>query len=205
MERLVEGIVSPNRQMLSEVVGYTETALHRNSLLESTMDNFLLQAVAEAAGTSLAFSNGWRYGAPVPPGPVTLNDLWNIVPPNPPVSKVELTGQEMWDMIEDNLEHTLSADPYQQMGGYVKRCIGLTLYVKFENPAGSRIQQFFIGGEKLKRDEAYEVAFITTQGVPGKYGRMRRDLDLHAIDALKRYCAAHPCLNADLRGTMIAI
>ena len=78
-----------------------------------------------------------------PPGPVTVNDLWNIVPPNPPVSTVELTGQEMWDMIEENLERALSADPYQQMGGYVKRCLGLKLYVKLENPAGSRIQQLF--------------------------------------------------------------
>lgn len=205
MERLIEPIVSPHRQMLAEVVGQTKTALNRSTFLESTMDNLLLQAIAEAADTRIAFSNGWRYGAPIPPGPVTVDDLWNIVPPNPPVSTVELTGQEMWDMIEDNLEHTLAADPYQQMGGHVKRCLGLTLYVKFENPAGSRIQQIFTGDEELKRDETYTAAFVTTQGVPKKYGRNRRDLELHAIAALKRYCAAHPSVNADLRGTVIAV
>jgi S-sulfosulfanyl-L-cysteine sulfohydrolase len=205
MEGLIETIVSPHRQMLSKIVGQTSTALNRNTFLESTMDNLLLQAVAEAANTRIAFSNGWRYGAPITPGPVTVKDLWNIVPPNPPVSTVELTGQEMWDMIEDYLEHTLAPDPYQQMGGYVKRCLGLTLYVKLENPAGSRIQQCFIGDEELKRDEGYTAAFVTTQGVPDKYGRNRRDLELHAIDALKRYCAAHPCVNADLRGAVIAV
>jgi S-sulfosulfanyl-L-cysteine sulfohydrolase len=205
MQLLIESIVSPHRQMLSDVVGQTETALNRSTFLESTMDNVLLQAVAEAADTRIAFSNGWRYGAPVPSGPVTVNDLWNIVPPNPPVSTVELTGQEIWDMLEDNIEHTLAADPYQQMGGYVKRCLGLTLYVKLENPAGSRIQQCFIGREALKRDGSYTAAFVTTQGVPEKYGRKRRDLNVHAIDALKRYCAAHPCLNADLRGTVIPV
>lgn len=205
MERLVEGIVSPHRRMLSEVVGQTETALNRNTFLESTMDNFLLQAVAEAAGTNLAFSNGWRFGAPIPPGPVTVNDLWNIVPPNPPLATVELTGREMRDMIEENLEHTLAADPYRQMGGYVKRCLGLTLYVKLENPAGSRIQQCFVGSEDLKLDKTYTAAFISTQGVPKRYGCKRRDLELHAIDALKRYCAAHPCVNADLRGTVVAV
>jgi 2',3'-cyclic-nucleotide 2'-phosphodiesterase (5'-nucleotidase family) len=205
MERLIEAIVSPHRQMLAEVVGQTKTALNRNTFLESTMDNFLLQAIAEAADTRIAFSNGWRYGAPIPPGPVTVNDLWNIVPPNPPVSTVDLTGQEMWDMIEDNLEHTLAADPYQQMGGYVKRCLGLTLYVKFENPAGSRIQQIFTGDEELKRKESFTAAFVTTQAVPKIYGRNRRDLDVKAIDALKRYCAAHPLVNADLRGTVIAV
>jgi len=205
MEHLIEGIVSPHRQMLSEVIGQTDTALNRNTLLESTMDNFLLQAIAEAAGTRIAFSNGWRYGAPIARGAVTVNDLWNIVPPNPPVSTVELTGREIWEMIEDNLEHTLAADPYLQMGGYVKRCLGLTLYVKCENPAGSRIQQCFIGSEELKRDGSYTAAFVTTQGVPKAFGRNRRDLELHAIDALKRYCSSHPCVNADLRGTVIAI
>jgi S-sulfosulfanyl-L-cysteine sulfohydrolase len=49
------------------------------------------------------------------------------------------------------------------------------------------------------------VAFVTTQGVPKKYGRKRRNLDLRTIDALKRYCTAHPSINADLRGTVIAI
>ena len=127
MQRVVERIVAPHRETLSEVVGHTETELNRNTMLEATMDNLLLQAVAEAAGTNIAFSNGWRYGAPIPVGPITINDLWNIVPPNPPISTVELTGREMWDMLEENLERALSADPYQQMGGYVKRCLGLKL------------------------------------------------------------------------------
>jgi 2',3'-cyclic-nucleotide 2'-phosphodiesterase (5'-nucleotidase family) len=205
MQQSVEKVVAPHRQMLSEVVGQTETALNRNTFLESTMDNLLLQAVAEAADTRIAFSNGWRYGAPVPVGPVTVNDLWNMVPPNPPVSVVEMTGQEIWEMIEENLEHTLAADPYQQMGGYVKRCRGLKLYVKFENPAGSRIQQCFVGDEELKRDGTYTAAFVTTQGVPKKYGRYRRELEIHAIDALRRYCAARPVVNAEFRGTVVAV
>jgi 2',3'-cyclic-nucleotide 2'-phosphodiesterase (5'-nucleotidase family) len=93
MQRVVERIVTPHREMLSEVVGQTETALNRNTFLGATMYNLLLQAVAEAADTRIAFSNGWRYGAPIPLGPVTVNDLWNIVPPNPLVSLAELTGR----------------------------------------------------------------------------------------------------------------
>jgi S-sulfosulfanyl-L-cysteine sulfohydrolase len=205
MQRVVEGIVAPHREMLSEVVGYTETALNRNTMLEASMDNLLLQAAAEAAGTSIAFSNGWRYGAPIPVGPVTVNDLWNIVPPNPPISTVELTGQEMWDMLEENLERALSADPYQQMGGYVKRCLGLKLYVKFENPSGSRIQQLFVGAEELERKATHTVAFVTSQGVPKNFGTNRRDLTIHAIDALKQYMTKHSRVNASLRGTVVVV
>ncbi len=205
MQRVVEGIVAPHREMLAEVVGHTETALNRNTMLEATMDNLLLEAVAEAACTSIAFSNGWRYGAPIPVGPVTVNDLWNIVPPNPPISTVELTGQEMWDMLEENLERALSADPYQQMGGYVKRCLGLTLYVKFENPSGSRIQQLFMGAEELEREATHTVAFVTSQGVPKKFGTNRRELTIHAIDALRQYLNKHSSVDARLRGTVVVV
>ncbi len=205
MQAVVERIVAPHRAMLAEVVGHTETALNRNTMIEATMDNLLLQAVADAAGTSIAFSNGWRYGAPIRVGPVTVNDLWNIVPPNPPVSIVELTGQEMWDMLEQNLERALAADPYQQMGGYVKRCLGLTLYVKFENPPGARIQQLFVGAEELDREATYPVAFVTSQGVPKKFGTNRRDLTIHTIDALRQYLARHASVRAGLRGTVVAV
>ncbi len=61
--------------------------------------------------------NLWRYGAPIPAGPIRENDLWNIIPVNPPISVAELSGQELWDMMEENLENTFSRDPYKQMGG----------------------------------------------------------------------------------------
>jgi len=95
-------------QPLSHVVGSVTAPLHRYAMLNAPMDDVLLEAVAEAAGTSIALSNGWRYGAPVPPGPVTLNDLWNIVPTNPPVSRVDLTGAELHALLEENLERTFA-------------------------------------------------------------------------------------------------
>ncbi|MFA7198402.1 MAG: metallophosphoesterase, partial [Methanoculleus sp.] len=75
VEDLVEQVVSPHRESLSRVVGETRTPLNRDTVLEATMDNLLLKALLDATGAEMAFSNGWRYGAPVPPGPVTANDL----------------------------------------------------------------------------------------------------------------------------------
>ena len=108
-------------------------------------------------------------------------------------------------MLEENLERALSPDPYQQMGGYVKRCLGLTLYVKLENPSGSRIQQLFVGAERLEREATHTVAFVTSQGVPEKFGAKRRDLTIHVIDALKQYMTKHSTVNASLRGTVVAV
>ncbi len=205
VQALVEEALQPHRQELSQVVGHTTTGLNRNTVLEATMDNLLLQALLETTGAEVAFSNGWRYGAPIPPGPITLNDLWNIIPVNPPVSVTSMTGDEMWTMMEENLENTFARDPYEQMGGYVKRALGIKAYVKLENPAGERLQELFVGDKPLERDRSYRAAFVTEQGVPRKYGTDRQKLDVDAITALRRYLRAHDPAEAELRGTVVVV
>ncbi|MCL4294837.1 MAG: 5'-nucleotidase C-terminal domain-containing protein [Anaerolineae bacterium] len=205
VQQWVDEALKPYREELSRVVGHTVIALNRNTMLEATMDNLLLQSLLHQTGAQIAFSNGWRYGAPVPPGPITMNDLWNIIPVNPPVSTVELSGDEVWAMLEENLEHTFARDPYQQMGGYLKRCHGLNLYFKIENPHGQRIQELFIGDEPIRPNQLYSAAFVTQQGVPAKYGSKRQKLDVHAIEAMRGYLAQNRPVEAGLRGTVVAI
>ena len=187
---IVQEVMAPHRQMLAEVVGRTERALDRAAMLEGSMDEVLLDAIAQAAQTRLAFSNGWRYGAPLLPGEVTVEQLWNIVPTNAPVSVLELTGEEMLSMLEENLERTFAANPYQQMGGFVKRCRELHMYFKIENPAGHRIEELFVEGEPLAPGRRYRAALLGEQAVPGKYGAGRERIGIDAIDALRAHFRA---------------
>jgi 2',3'-cyclic-nucleotide 2'-phosphodiesterase (5'-nucleotidase family) len=204
MNDLVQDIMKPHRRILQEVVGHTEVGMHRDTNLFAPMDDLLLAAVAAAADTEIAFSNGWRYGAPIPPGPITMNDLWNMIPTNPPVSTVNLTGAEIREMMEENLERTFAADPFGQMGGYLKRFRGLTIYGKLENPPGQRIEHLFIRDDALTPDGTYRVAFVTEQSVPKKFGKSRRNLPIDAIEALRNYLQNSPgCITTGL-GRFIA-
>jgi 2',3'-cyclic-nucleotide 2'-phosphodiesterase (5'-nucleotidase family) len=202
---LIRQALAPYQEELSTVVGETATALNRATMLETTMDNFLLQALLESTGAQLAFSNGWRFGAPIIPGKVTLNDLYNMIPMNPPISTVELTGEEIVAMLEENLERTFARDPYGQMGGYVKRSLGLNVYLKIENPPGQRIQQVFVGNEEVQSGRYYPAAFVTEQGVAHKYGRQRKNHPERAIDAMRAYLAKHRPLHAELKDTFVAV
>jgi hypothetical protein len=91
------------------------------------------------------------------------------------------------------------------MGGYVKRCMGLTLYFKIENPYGTRINQLFVDDECVRPDDVYDVCYVTTQGVPDKYGSDRETVGVDAIETLRRYVTQHTPVEADLRGTIRAI
>ncbi|MCW4011384.1 MAG: bifunctional metallophosphatase/5'-nucleotidase [Candidatus Bathyarchaeota archaeon] len=205
IRKLVETAVKPHRKMLSAVIGETRTNLYRNNVLESTMDNLLLQAIQSYTGTELAFSNGWRYGAPVPVGPITMRDVWNIIPVNPPISLCSLTGKEVWDMMEQNLEQTFASDPYDQMGGFVKRCLGLNLYFKIENPTGKRITKLFIDGKPVDLNRKYTACYLTEQGVRAGYGSDKRVLDINAVDVLTNYIKDHRVVESPLRNTVNAV
>lgn len=184
---IVEKIMLPYKDIQQEQVGKTEIILHRYNTLEASMDNLLLSAVQSAAKSDIAFSNGWRYGVPINKGVITKWDLYNIIPMNPVISTVELTGEEIINMLEENLERTFSPEPMKQMGGYVKRCLGLHVKMRIENPKGHRIQQIFIGNDLIEKEKIYKAAFVTSLGVAEKIGKNRIDLNIKAVEAMEQY------------------
>ena len=190
---------------LQEKVGETRTALDRGLSDECTMDNFLLESVRGVVEADVYFSNGWRYGAPIQEGAIHLNDLYNIIPMDAEISTVELTGEEISELVEANLESTFSAEPLHQMGGYIKRTLGITTYFKAENPEGSRVQFIFINGEELIPERTYRAAFLTEQGVPKKYGTNRQGTGLHAIGAMEEFLKHHSPISIGLNNTFVLV
>jgi S-sulfosulfanyl-L-cysteine sulfohydrolase len=202
---LVRDARQPFQEQLEQVVGQTNSPLDRGRNLESTMDNLLLSALLDHTETQMAFSNGWRYGAPVLPGPICLNDLYNMVPMNPPVSTVELTGAELRAMLEENLEHTFSRNPLDQMGGYLKRALGIRVFFKIENPPLKRIHKLFVGNEEVKADKIYRASFITEQGVPAEYGQNREQHLETIVEVMERYLKKSDPVEVKIQGTFTAI
>lgn len=197
IDTLVQHVLKPYTAIRSDGLGTTKEVLHRYNTINSTMDNFLLKAIAHATHTDIAFSNGWRYGAPIQIGKITENDLYNIAPMNPPVSTVELTGMDIKEMLEENLERTFCSNPLKQMGGYVKRVLGLQINMRIENPKGHRIQEIYFKGSHLEMNKTYMVSFVTTQGVSKKYGKKRKEHPQKAVEAMKKYLKEHPEFTSD--------
>ncbi len=176
---------------LREAVGIVRGALHRATSVDAPMDDFLLESLRARVPADVYFSNGWRYGAPVLPGPVRLDDLYNIAPMDPEIETVALTGAELHQLLEQNLESTYCPDPFAQMGGYVKRTLGLKVFFKMENPNGSRVQRAFVRGELLDPARTYTAAFVTVQAVPAPLGRQRQGTGQHAVAAMRAYLDQH--------------
>ena len=78
------------------------------------------------------------------------------------------------------------------MGGYVKRCAGLRVNFRIENPQYHRIQEVYFADKHLEPDTYYKVSYVTSQGVPNNIGRNRVDLEIHAVEAMKEFLFMHP-------------
>lgn len=180
------------KDFLAQKVGRSRIDLHRASSFYGTMDYLLLDAMREATGLDIVFSNGWRYGGAVKKGRITRRDLYRIVPINPMIMTAEMTGREMIQLLEDNLESTFSAEPFRQMGGYIKRSSGLRIYFKLENPFGQRIQRVFAGAEEVDPAKTYRAAYVTPQAVPRKVGRRHKETGIRAVAAMEQLLAKGP-------------
>lgn len=193
-----DAILSKYKTYLDEEIGESKIDLHRGSSFYGTMDYLLLDAMRNTTGLDIAFSNGWRYGGAVEKGKITRRDLYRIVPMDPPIMTAEMTGEELCQMLEDNLEKTFSTDPFGQMGGYIKRNSGLKVYWKLENPKGHRIQKIFVGDEELDLKKNYKVAYVTRQGVPETFGKNHKEFGVNSIEAMERLLEKSPYDKKDL-------
>ena len=177
-------------ESLDTVVGYTETVLHRDNVLEDEINNFIADAIFAVAnevvptGVDLSMTNGFRFGTAIlsadvvapgqtfsdgrQPGEITLRDLYALFPISPAVAVAEFSGK----VIENDLERVLTAvfdrNPFMQRGGWYVGLANMTQKIDLKNrPYSSsdrRIIETTIGGEKLDPSRRYLFASCFPHG-----------------------------------------
>ena len=205
IKQLVEEAYEPYNEELDVVVGKTKTLLCRDLSLESTMDNFLLHSISHVTGNKVCFSHGWRYGTPIVPGEITVKDLYNMVPMNPKIINVDMKGYEILELLNLKINKTYNTNPFGQTGGFMQRAIGIKAYIMIESPKEYRIQKLFIDGEEHDKDKTYKVSYITKQAVPKYLGENRQELEITAIDAMKKYLADKGEIEESFTGPFVVI
>jgi S-sulfosulfanyl-L-cysteine sulfohydrolase len=187
MEGIIADILEPYKKERDNVIGRTESILHRMTLSEAPMDQLITDAYLHAFDDcNLAFSHGWRYGTPVQPGDITEYDLHTIIPTNPEMFTLEMSGKQLMNALEKNLEMVFSRDPFKQKGGYILRSSGLFMAFKPYNPEGNRIQKLLVGGEEFDLKKTYKVAGGGKQLFKGAEANKTYQ-GVHAVDVIKQF------------------
>jgi len=208
--KVVADTLAPMRKELDARLGETREPLMRYNVVETSLDDVLSDALREASGAEIGLSNGFRFAPPTPAGPVREEDLWNWYPITTRLKTGKVTGRQIREFWERELEHVFASDPAKLFGGWVPRPSGLTLRFVAHAPAGRRVREIRVGGEPLDDDRVYTLVACEREGdAPDKVCRIPhvqdpRVLEVDAHEAVRKYLAAHSPLPAPEGGRVVA-
>ncbi len=195
-------------QALDTVVGETEVRLEADRenirTRETTLGNLVTDIMKYKADTDVAITNGGGIRHSVPAGEITLEDVLEIHPFENKIVVIELTGEEIIDM----LEHGVSHHP-EHWGGFL-HVSGLKYTFNPLNEPGERIHQVWYEGELIDPEETFDVAtndFLAEGG--DDYDMLAEkvfintdiSLDEAIIDYLDDYSPVAPRLEGRIYGT----
>jgi len=211
VKALVDKSLAPHRARMAKQAGKTETVLMRYDLLETTADDFIADAVRETAEADIGFTNGFRFGVPVTPQVITEADLWNLLPMDARLKRGWITGKELRDYLERELEMVYSKSPLQLNGGWGPRASGMTIAFDAGAAYGQRVVSMKINGREAEPDARYTIAGCEREGEPidvicrhrGTHDAQILPLSIH--EALEVYLKAHPMIAPRRDGREVAL
>jgi 2',3'-cyclic-nucleotide 2'-phosphodiesterase (5'-nucleotidase family) len=213
---LVDKAAAPYAASLQKVLGYTATPLVRYFVLETPMDNLITDAVMWKFKPDVALSNGFRFCQPlaVPQGAqkvaITNEFLWNMLPVDSTAKTGEVTGQQILEWLEKELENAFATDPSKRFGGWFVRFAGMEVNCTIGKPKGQRVNTVKIKGQPLDKNKMYKIVACEREGDPNDTlcriekvsNPVATQTSLH--DVITEYLAATPVVAPKLEGRTTA-
>ena len=212
MKRMVEKARAPYKKELNRVIGKSTTPLMRYYVIETPMDNFITDAIMWKFKPDIALSNGFRFCPPLVPNPktgeaiITVDYLWNMLPVDSEAKKGFITGKQLLEWMEKELQNAFAKDPGKRFGGWVVRFKGMEVNFTIGNDAGKRVNWIKVADQPLDLQKTYSFVACEREGDPdtticrveGVKNPKRLGATLHSV--IEEYLKLHSPISPKLEG-----
>jgi hypothetical protein len=136
------------------------------------MDNLITDAILWKFNTDIALSNGFRFCQPlaVHPGkgeaPITKEFLWNMLPVDSEAKTGVVSGKQIWEWLEKELQNAFAKDPSKRFGGWFVRFAGMEVNFTIGNEFGRRVNWVKIKGAPIDLEKEYSIVACEREGEP---------------------------------------
>jgi 2',3'-cyclic-nucleotide 2'-phosphodiesterase (5'-nucleotidase family) len=216
MKKMIEEAREPFKKTLHRVIGKTKTPLVRYYVIETPMDNFITDAIMWKYKPDIALSNGFRFCPPLVPDPktgladITMDYLWNMLPVDSEAKKGFITGEQLWNWMEKELQNAFAKDPAKRFGGWVVRFQGMQVNFTINKDMGQRVNWIKVGGRPLDKNRTYSFVACEREGDPdtticrveGVKDPKRLGATLHSV--IQEYLAVNSPIAPKLEGRCTA-
>jgi 2',3'-cyclic-nucleotide 2'-phosphodiesterase (5'-nucleotidase family) len=215
MKTLVAAAREPYREKISKVIGKTRTPLLRYYVIETPMDNLITDALLWKFKTDFVVSNGFRFCPPLVPPPggeadITYEYLWSMLPVESAIKAGVVSGRQIVEWLENELENAFTTDATRRFGGWFVRYKGLFVKFTIGKPAGERVREVKVQGRPLVASQRYTLLGCEREGDPDTtvcrivdVSNVRRhDVTVHQV--VMEYLAEHSPVAPVIEGRAVA-
>jgi len=216
VQRIINKKLAPYSEEMNTILGYTTTPLYRYLVVENPMDNLITDALLWKSGADFATSNGFRFGVPILPNTpgvqaITIRDLWRMLPVDEHMKIAEVSGQQILDWLEKEINNVYAKDPVKRFGGWLVRFSGMILKFDSSKDFGNRVIEVTIRGKALQKDGIYKMASCNRTGeplstmcrMPNAKNAVIQDYTLHT--AVKEYLHHYKTVSPKIDGRAQAV
>lgn len=173
MRELITQNEAPFAESIHKVVGYSTIPLYRYFVVENPIDTMILNALKwQMKDVDIVLSNGFRFCPPrTTPDhtgniPITEGFVYDMLPVDSTVRTAEITGKQLWEWLEKELNNVFAANASERFGGWLIKFKGMEISFNAFGEKGKRVQEVKVGGEVLNLDRTYRVCACERDGDP---------------------------------------
>ncbi|MCS6822083.1 MAG: bifunctional metallophosphatase/5'-nucleotidase [Microscillaceae bacterium] len=173
IEKLITNAEVLFKKDLQEVIGYSTIPLYRYFVIENPIDTMILNALAwNFPDIDIVLSNGFRFCPPQATAdhtgnfPITSAYLYDMFPVDSNAKTAKVTGQQLKNWLEKELNNVFAKDARERFGGWVVKFHGMKVKFFAFAEMGKRVQEISIQGKPLELDKTYTIAACERDGDP---------------------------------------
>ncbi len=214
---LLANLEQPFLESIQKVVGHSTIPLYRYFVIENTIDTLILDALMWKMGTEIVLSNGFRFcpprSTPNAQGliPITEGYIFDMLPIDSTVRTATVTGQQIKEWLEKELNNVFAKDASKRFGGWVIKFKGMEITFNAFGEQGKRVQTITVGKKPIELEREYKVCACERDGdpvtmlcrIPNVKNGQNTPNTLHQV--MRDYLAANSPVTPTPHGNAIAL
>lgn len=173
MKKIISQHEGPYLEDIQKVVGYSTIPLYRYFVIENTIDTMILDAINwQVPDVDIVLSNGFRFcpprSTPDQTGniPITNGFIFDMLPVDSTIRTGKVTGQQIHNWLEKELNNVFAADASKRFGGWVIKFKGMEVTFNAFGEEGKRVQSAIVHGQPLDLSKVYKICACERDGDP---------------------------------------
>ena len=173
MQKLLKENEAQFEADINTVVGYSTIPLYRYFVVENPIDTMILNGLKwKFPEIDIVLSNGFRFCPPrVTPDktgniPITNGFIYDMLPVDSTVRTAKVTGQQIMDWLEKELNNVFAKDASKRFGGWVIKFKGMKVTFNAFGEMGQRVQSVKVKGKNLDLTATYSILACERDGDP---------------------------------------